>query len=636
MWQKFKLGREIIRNMGWKYVAFRSLHEIKCRSGWLKRQFPTAPEKEQFISLEEWRKQKAPFFFHSKTQIKGRKNPLDSLEKAYKAISAGQLLFFSAKTIDLKKDYDWLTNPDSGYQYNIQKHWTEVEDFSDKAGDIKYVWEKSRFSFLYTLIRYDYHFDVDSSEQVFAEIDSWIKANPINQGPNYKCSQEISLRVLNWTFALYYYANASALSSERFQRIMHMIYWQLEHVYQNIHFSRIAVRNNHAITETLMLYLGGLLFPFMPGAENWKHKGKTWFEKEISYQIYEDGTFLQFSHNYHRVIIQLLTWAFHLAEYNREQFTPIVYERAQKSLDYLYQCQNIQNGQLPNYGANDGALFFKLNELPYRDYRPQLNALYYYFNHQHLYNDTEVKEDAFWYTAARERTSNPSFAINIQQRETASFSKGGYYTIRDKDSFTFIKCGSYRDRPSHADNLHVDIWFKGENILWDAGSYKYNTSLSDTLYFNGTASHNTVTLDHQDQMLKGPRFIWLYWSEAQRAELNESGDYWFFDGQIHAFKQLGINILHQRHLRKYKEQAKWMIEDVMEHSTDKAMQQRWNISSGFEQQFSIKAVDENGKTLQPIYQKAWYSSLYGIKDERQAILFETRTKKIQTIIQQHQ
>ncbi len=36
---------------------------------------------------------------------------------------------------------------------------------------------------------------------------------------------------------------------------------------------------------------------------------------------------------------------------------------------------NDSNGWLPNYGANDGALFFRLNECHYRDYRPQLQAL---------------------------------------------------------------------------------------------------------------------------------------------------------------------------------------------------------------------------------------------------------------------
>ena len=31
-----------------------------------------------------------------------------------------------------------------------------------------------------------------------------------------------------------------------------------------------------------------------------------------------------------------------------------------------------ENGRLPNYGANDGALFFKLNDAEYSDYRPSL------------------------------------------------------------------------------------------------------------------------------------------------------------------------------------------------------------------------------------------------------------------------
>ena len=53
-----------------------------------------------------------------------------------------------------------------------------------------------------------------------------------------------------------------------------------------------------------------------------------------------------------------------------------------------------------------------------------------------------------------------------------SFDKGGYYCIREKDTFSFIRCGRHKDRPAHADNLHLDIWYQGEN----GGSYKYNTT----------------------------------------------------------------------------------------------------------------------------------------------------------------
>src|SRR5690606_31467472 len=191
-------------------------------------------------------------------------------------------------------------------RYDSNKHWLNINDFSKEAGDIKYVWEPSRFSHLYTIIRYDQQSGEDGSQLAFDEIASWINSNPINAGTNFKCSQEISLRVLNWVFALYYYQKSPHLTSSLFDKIQHYIYWQIKHVYDNINFSRIAVRNNHAITETLTLYLIGTLFPQFPGANDWRRNGKKWFEEEIAYQIHDDGTYLQFSMNYHRVVIQLL------------------------------------------------------------------------------------------------------------------------------------------------------------------------------------------------------------------------------------------------------------------------------------------------------------------------------------------
>jgi hypothetical protein len=88
--------------------------------------------------------------------------------------------------------------------------------------------------------------------------------------------------------------------------------------------------------------------------------------------VYPDGSYLQFSTNYHRVVIQLFTWAFRLAAANGDRFGEPLYDRLRRSLDLLYQMQDLPTGHLPNYGANDGALFFRLNGCAYRDFRPQL------------------------------------------------------------------------------------------------------------------------------------------------------------------------------------------------------------------------------------------------------------------------
>ncbi|RQP18206.1 MAG: heparinase, partial [Parapedobacter sp.] len=390
--------------------------------------------------------------------------------------------FFSRQWRMLGIDYDWITNPETNYQYDASLHWSEIPDLSPKAGDIKYVWEKSRFSYLLILIRYDFHFEEDLSEFVLSEIESWIDANPINQGPNWRCSQEISLRVFNWLFVLNYYKNSEAITEQRWNKIQNVIYWSLHHVYHHIDFSRIAVRNNHAITETLFLSLSDVLLPFIPQAKGWARKGKKWFEEEIDYQIYNDGTFLQFSMNYHRVVIQLLSFGIAVANKNALTFKERVYSKAYKSLDFLYQNLQEENGWLPNYGSNDGALFFPLSDCDFRDFRPQLNTLHYLLTNKNLYSDRKFIEDCLW--TADSSVSKELRMNTIQKRfGPLSYPDGGYYLLRNKDTFTFIRCGDHRDRPAQADNLHIDLWYRGQNILRDSGSYKYNSNKEMLNYF---------------------------------------------------------------------------------------------------------------------------------------------------------
>lgn len=617
---------QILKNMGLRYVIFRVKYEFLRKTGLLKHKFPTSFRKKEYISLNEWKQTAKPFFFESKETLKFQKNPTLSLKEEAKNIFDGRILFFNAKYFDLGSNYNWITNPDNNYAYTL-KHWTEIPDFSSETGDIKFVWEKSRFSYLYTVIRYDYHFSTDCSDFVFKEIISWIEANPLNQGPNYRCSQEISIRILNWLFALYYYRNSKTLTEEIFDKITNIIYWQLKHIYDNIDFSRIAVRNNHAITETLTLYLAGILMPFFPDSKKWKKQGKKWFEEEIAYQVYEDGTFLQFSMNYHRVLVQLLTWALGISSKNGESFNNVVKSRITNTLSFLLASQDRTSGYLPNYGANDGALFFPLSNQKYRDYRPQLNALHFAYYSTHLYADLDILEDSLWYGATE---SNLTESQPI--KKLSSFAKGGYYIIKDDSTMTFLRCGSHKDRPSQADNLHLDIWVGNENIIRDAGSYKYNTEEQFKAFFNGTSSHNTVMLGDFDQMKKGPRFIWYNWTQAVSAKLYEDDEFYIFEGSIKAFEHIAKDIIHQRTVKKHKNKLFWEITDYVTHQTTLPLNQIWNPSEYFFTNFAIYSTQTNGDRIEAKQKTGWYSGLYGVKEATNQLIFSTNEQTIKTII----
>ena len=608
----------VIRSKSLRYILFRSKYELERKTGLMALKYPTRLKPVPIPLLEEWRKNGCGWFFDDRSSLSIKKRKSDELKKKMDHFLNGDVLFFSKTWKALGFDYDWVTNPETGYHYDSHQHWTKVNDFSMEAGDIKFVWEKSRFSWLLTVCRYDYHFDEDHAEFAVGQILDWIDKNPLNCGPNYKCSQETSIRILNWLFALNFYRKSNALTDERWTKIMTSIYWQIDHVRKNINFSRIAVRNNHAITETLTLYLMGLFFPMMKGACDWKRKGKKWFEQEIDYQIEDDGTYIQDSMNYHRVVVQLLTYAIAISDRHSEKFCDLVYEKAYKSVNFLFQCQEPTNGWLPNYGANDGSLFFPLNDADYRDYRPQIDALHFLLTRDNLYD--EELEDAKWIC----NTGIDKSFIKIEKKYgVVEFKKSGYYLIRERNIQTFIRCGLFKTNGSN-DLLHLDIWYKGNNILMDGGSYKYNTDDNIVRYFAGTESHNTIMIGENDMMQKGSRFMWFYPPIVMSANLQEDEFNYIFEGEINTYKHLvegGVTI--HRIVKKLKNCLEWEIIDIIDGAPDDIVKrQLWHTNSEL-------FFDSDGER---IVNKGLVSDYYGDKQCNKQIEFITKGNQIVTMI----
>ncbi len=605
---KLNQAIQLLKNMGLRYVVYRVQHEVEKKTGRLKKKFPVEPSKKSYASLSEWRKTPNAFDLPN-IGIRGGGN--DDLKKEVTNIFEGKILFFSKEWKHLGEDYDWVCNPDSGYKYPM-KHWSEIPDFSAEIGDIKYVWEKSRFTYFQTVLRHDVQFESDSSEWLFSQMDSWIAANPINQGPNWRCSQEISLRLLNWYFVLSFYRQSENLTESRWASYEHVIYWQLHHVYSHIDFSRIAVRNNHAITETGILFISKSLFPFFPDTKKWSLKGKAWLEQEVAYQVYEDGTFLQFSMNYHRVLVQLLTLFIRISEHNGLNLSNVVLDRAYESLKFLLSCQDTITGHLPNYGANDGALFFKWTSTDFRDYRPQLNSLHKLLTGQVYYRSNEtVDEDSIWMVGSQ--ATSERFTPIIINDGMYRFEIGGYYIIREEEVLSFLRCGNHKDRPSQADNLHLDIWVKGVNILRDAGSYKYNTEPGLVNYFMGSKSHNTVLINGESQMKKGSRFIWYYWTQSLGCTMLEMDDSYVIIAKITAFEFLGYKVMHERRIVKPKNTLEWEIQDEVSTKDNEELkaQQIWHSASW--NQVHLEA-NVDGNWIGPTESNGYYSGYYGLME----------------------
>lgn len=619
--QKLKSGIRIWQQMGTRYLVFRTGYELQLRSGLLEARFPRSlplppgsPDWEQARrALDAW-----PWGSRESLPPLPAGQPF-SPEEGPRNLQGEYLLFSSIPAV-FQKEEDWITHPKTGYRYDPARHWTRIPDMDPEAGDIKYVWERSRFHHIHAIMRHDRQTGSDHSARVFGEMESWIRMNPLNCGPNYRCSQEISLRVFNWLGALSFYRNSPAMTEARWQNLFTSLFGQMHHVWKNISFSRIAVRNNHAITECLALYIFGTLFPGLPGGGIWKRKGKQWLEEEIRYQVFPDGTFLQFSMNYNRVLVQLFTLAIRFADRAGDSFSDVFYSRAAATLRFLEFFCNEQGGHLPNYGANDGALFFQLARQDYRDYRPQLFALRCALGDEPV-SFPEWGGEALWFGSG---TGKAEVSGPKEESGTALFPDGGYAGIRDSRSLTFFRSGRHRDRPSQADNHHLDIWVEGQNLLRDGGSYLYNAREEEIRYFFGTRSHNTLMIDRQDQMEKGPRFVWYRWSQSHRLEITETRDSWKMEGEIEAFSHVAPGIRHIRSVEKDKNSLNWTITDTVTGHENRELELLWHPAPEFGKILGMEVTDDQGRPLEKETARGWYSSRYGRKEPSEEWIFRTK------------
>ena len=423
----------------------------------------------------------------------------------------------------LPRERETLRSQQSLPQSDMTKHWSQISD--DSSTDIKFIWEPNRFGFVYALVRaYTASQDEKYPEAFWTLIEDWAKHNPPNTGPNWMDGQEIALRLMAWIFGYHAFLNSPSSTPERIARFKLYAAAQAERIYKNTSFA-IFTHGNHSITEAMGLWMTGLLFPELKNAENYLSFGRISLEREARRQIFPDGTYSMYSLNYHRFVLQIYLYAIRLSEIYHVPFTPQLQTSVTKSIEYLSQLIDPQTGQMPVYGSNDGALVLPLNNCDLTDYRPLLQLGWYLTKGERLFEPGPWDEDLFWLCGETDLTPNPSperrggrppspTGRAGDEGET-SFPHGGTYILRVANSKAIIRCTDFTARPSHADQLHVDLWIRGHNIAVDAGTYLYS---GPGHWRNGlahTSVHNTVTVDGKDQMTMLSRFTWTNWSKGK-------------------------------------------------------------------------------------------------------------------------
>jgi hypothetical protein len=113
-------------------------------------------------------------------------------------------------------------------------------------------------------------------------------------------------------------------------------------------------------------------------------------------------------------------------------------------------------------------------------------------------------------------------------------------------SWATLRVARFHSRPAHADQLHLDLWWRGLNLAQDPGTYDYNAPPPWDNSLTSALVHNTVLVDGNEFMRRAGRFLYLDWAQARviATQTAPDGSFETLTAQHNGYRKMGV--LHSR------------------------------------------------------------------------------------------
>jgi len=594
MLARVRTGLLLARHLGFVWVLYRLRYAVSRRLGWVKRRTSLQPwasrltgadlsdarlaEPEAYLS---YRRADAPRFLFSHRDFASFGPLLARWDEETgcspvppaKDILRGRFVHFAHHTMDRGMPPDWHANPFSGERSPADRHWCDLGDF--EFGDIKCIWEVNRFAFTYTLARaYARTGDEEYAEAFWTLLESWRSANLPNAGANWKCGQEVALRTMAWCFGLYAFLGSPATTARRAALLAEMVHRSGSRIAANVGYA-LSQRNNHGLSEAAGLFTIGVLWPEFREAARWRDLGRRHLEEQARRLIYDDGSFSQHSVVYHRLALHCCMWCSRLGDLNGQSLSWDYRDRVARAATWLWRMLNEDDGQAPVYGPSDGSLVLPLSGHGYEDYRPVVQSAFVVATGTRRLAPGPWDEEALWLCGREALSVEPAAP---ERPSSFAAEEGGYYGLRSANGFALTRCARFDrgHRPSHLDQLHVDLWWRGRRITLDPGTYSYNAAAPWDRDLVGTEWHCTVTVDARSQAERVERFLYLPWPAGQvdALERTAEGDIVQFCGSHDGYARLRPPVRHCRAVLKLGN-GFWCVLDRLSSAAEHTYRLHW-------------------------------------------------------------
>jgi hypothetical protein len=545
------LALKAARQLGIEQTSLYAQYQIALRSGWLRR--ITAPkEPADTLDIPGYKINGALVNVPERDQLTRLVgDQASALLAEAKDLNQGKVRLFGGPPQDL----------DLVVPLPLQ-HWTylAIDPSKSAVEDIKLVWEPARFTWIYPLVRaYILSGDESFPETFWQEFEAFTDINLPNMGPNWVSAQEVAIRLISFVFAYQVFCSTESCTDARINHLSRSIADHAERIPPTINYAR-SQNNNHLLSEAAGLITAGRAIPDHPKADSWINTGRRWFNHALENQISSAGTYTQHSTNYHRMMLQLALWVSNL----EDSITQANKERLADATKWLLGLIDPDTGRVPNLGHNDGSYCQPFTSCSYADYRPVVQAAALKFLNEQPFPDGPWDELAFWFGSKKnEHKQAVAQDVSLEAIILNEYPES-HLTMHDQASSTWacLRAARYQSRPAHADQLHIDLWWREHNVALDAGTYSYNAPPPWDNALIHTEMHNTVTINGIDQMMQAGRFLWLDWAQAEIIDKKIDPDGKRVEVIAHHQGYHAIGVMHQR-IITCESSNKWIIKDEL-------------------------------------------------------------------------
>jgi hypothetical protein len=538
---------------------------------------------------------------------------------------------------------DWYLDPVSGLRFprGVPLGDWSFDRMRPGRADIKLPWELARCQH-WPLLGQAYQLTGDErfALEIANELRDFVQANPIGTAVNWACTMDVALRATSWAIGLELVRACPALTPEFWHDAYHALFdhgvfieGHLENTYE--------VTSNHFLSNVVGLFFLAAVFDNLPRGGAWNRQCRQWIAEEMEVQVLPDGADYESSVPYHRLVTELFLGAARLAEFMGDPLPQHVRDRLAAMVAYLAAVQR-PDGLMPQVGdADDGRLHILSG---YGVWQPQ-DARHLFGPAAGLLGRSEWAalggdwgqwESAWWGLDPLQLSP----AEPVLPEGLRHFPRAGLTVMRRRRDYLLVTNGVVGTagfgNHKHNDLLGFEYHVDGTPVIVDPGSYVYTSDPDARNLFRGTLSHNTVSVDGQEQNELRPEWLFRMFEHAnpEHLDVDDQGESMRYRGRHRGHTRLPQPVVVERTFTLSRRDGALTIADVLEG--DGVHRLRWHfhfapgvaVTIAGEARIGIRAGTAAlelcvAATLRPTLAPAWYSPSYGVRVPCVGLDFET-------------